>query len=1241
MDDDLGFKPLSATTATAEPEDDDLGFKPIDKDKQQADSLENNLKHETMMKDMAQRQQFMKMQQQKQAAVIAQQKANDPKNMTYDQLKQKFKMQPAKTIQEDIQNQALLKAKKMERDEQSDALLRQQAQHLEGVQDDIADRNKQAIDLLTDQQKAQQANAAAGFAQMPDPGSKEVQQQAQHPVKSLLGAAFNNPLETITGKGFQQRFNEQPVTAKSGGLVEEAKYFTGGVLAGLADQTLAPINAFIPLGAKYIGKIPMLGTTLGEIATKAQITKGIVPTFGQFGKDIDFLAKAAKFAKGEPAAPGLSDAAEKIIIAGGGEVPAKGKSPLMSGLPASGKDEAIGGQALFNDSDPKYPSTMALPIEDLTPKNVAAKIAAKRREFQMADQAAKGSPQARPEQGAVPKLFAPVKQFLDENLKPLKITKNLEGDSNLLIMQNNATDFGINRLAKQLEETMGVTAKEHEQIYFHGEDPNEPLTPKAKEAFDSVALPLKRSISYIAREMGRLKAQIPEENYMPRILLDSGSIFDRLKSGVRTAMANTGSLLTRTAQAFKHRTMMRATTEDGMREVVSVKNDRVLLWKDNKPTDLGPLNIKKFKDLLEKELEPVLNQRKTLQTELRTLEATKGRMEASPIRIQNIKETLTKLEAKEEAVRQEYDPTILRNKVFVDKNGKKWLLGQATTKEIEANTPLKYSHNGIANLLETYRKVSKAYRAAQFLDGLKEDPEFNKIAMKAAPGNQPPNDKWGSVDMPQFRGYLFEPKTKDILNNFQRRISRGDDPAKVFTATNNFLRTAIFFNPLIHLPNIAVHWFVNRGLTAWFSPKRYPTLLNSARKAITDVWKQTPDYQKAMENGVNLLSYKYQGDYIKALYTKTAKELEQNPNLLNSIAKEVGQAPKNLLKGIYNFSGKVTWVMNDVATLQAIYEEQALGKSFETAISDVSKHIPNYIVPARVMGTTLGNRIMTDSNITMFGAYHYGALKSYGEMAKSVVKGGAETAEALDKLAALAVMFYGIYPYIADPMAKFISGNKDARFRRAGATTLLEKIGEFVQGKVDYAQALQSVLTPAVGTRAAVEAGFNVDTFTKKAAVNAGSEGSDVMRRASGLVSPIAEEEKIRTGKVGLFTWFVNRAGMTTTSPNKGKLFRMEDAKTAMQPKIEKLYQSNPDKAQDAADKFNSLQLKKLAEIAKEEKEDKHPPKELMNRLLVKAVARNAPDPDTGMDKYFEPYHKRKLARLNVDESIYEDERNR
>ena len=249
------------------------------------------------------------------------------------------------------------------------------------------------------------------------------------------------------------------------------------------------------------------------------------------------------------------------------------------------------------------------------------------------------------------------------------------------------------------------------------------------------------------------------------------------------------------------------------------------------------------------------------------------------------------------------------------------------------------------------------------------------------------------------------------------------------------------------------------------------------------------------------------------------QQLESDKGTLSKISKELGYAnPANLVKAIYNFSSKATWATNDFATLQAVFEGMEHGKSMEAAIGEVSKHIPNYRIPSEVMGSRFISSIMRgESGLTMFGSYHYGALKSYGEMLSDVKKGltgedPQKAAEALDKISALVIATYFVYPQL-DNIAQYVTGNPNASVKRAGASTFLYNSQQFAQKAMshrgatsaDVSQFVQRTITPSIGLTAGMELYYGRDMHNGRA-FNYG-------QKMASYISPLDYGMKVYQGK--------------------------------------------------------------------------------------------------------------------------------
>jgi diguanylate cyclase (GGDEF)-like protein len=768
-----------------------------------------------------------------------------------------------------------------------------------------------------------------------------------------------------------------------------------------------------------------------------------------------------------------------------------------------------------------------------------------------------------------------IKEYLDKTAEQVKYSGDLAEDHYLIKGKGDADDI----LTKEQMKKTKASLKDQEAIYNWVENHNEPLTPEQKNIYEQERAPVKKAIDEereYQKSMGiPLKDIGDAENYTPRYVKDRGGYLDNILSGSKGVLS--GGLLRKTTGSMKHRIMLKATNELGEEHVVSVKKGRVTAWDEDKGTDLGNLNIKTNEQLLDKELEPLETKKNRLESELKILSQRKG----ADIRKEHIQNELEGIQKQIDDIHEGYNPAELNGKTFVDKNGQQWKLSQATTKEIEKNTSVKYHKTIIFNELHNLNRLRKVSRAVKYLENLKTNPQFKKFAVDLQKNAIPEGYK--ETQLPQLHGFAFPEKVTNTLDTFYKRASNGlISPETLYGSINKVMRNAIFFNMFMHTPNILVHWAVNRGLSSLAIPSRYVDLIKTSRQAFEDVLTMNENYLKVIENGGgSFFARQMNKDFEKGIIKYMGEELEAKPLLAGAVGKALGYTnPKNLIKAIYDWSGKVTWFTQDFCERQAVYEEMLHGKTMRQAVLDVGKHIPNYRIPAEIMNSTSLARLMkTEHGVTMFGAYHYGALRSYGEMIKSIVGKTPikEKAEAFDKLSMMALIGFFVYPQM-DKLAKFATGNKNAKFRRAGAITFPYKTQQFlkqnfaglkpseigqklVTGNIDFADYLQSVMTPSVGLQVGTEILSGRDWRTG-AKVTPG----EVALRS---ISPLGYGEKIAKGKLTPKNFALSFIGISSPkvdidsmSPTEYNAYKMAMSHIPQKERTKEQIKASTDKAE-------------------------------------------------------------------------------
>jgi len=750
--------------------------------------------------------------------------------------------------------------------------------------------------------------------------------------------------------------------------------------------------------------------------------------------------------------------------------------------------------------------------------------------------------------------------YLSKSKEMTELSGNIADDLLKLRLKAKADKIRANKLIK----SANVSAKDEEAILYHIEDKNYPLTLEQQQLLETQIEPIRADRERLFNKIKKDgKVPLTREDYTPRQIAGKGGIYDRIIAEIESTGGGVG-VLSKSGSMFKKRTMKALVDEKGNRVIASIKDGKVVVFTNKQPEFAGNLNMKQYEDLLDKEIKPLNERIKALSKEKQILSSVKTRDAVGEQRvgnlankITNLKDTLknrgitkearaemnaeiasarkelraierarvkpteeivltanriktidrkiAELETKIDMATEKYNPNELNNKVFIDKNGHTWKVTDARVKEIEANTNLKYHKFVMENELLAHNKLRQIDRAIEYLDKLKESPEFRKVAYKLGEGLPP--EGWRTTDLPQFRGWVFDQRTAEVFDDFNRKMQQGGDPLRILSAVNGVLRNAIFFNPLIHIPNIVIHAIVRRGLYRLAIPKDYLRLYQSGSRALEAILTRNNDYIEMLENGANLLfSDTVDDNFQKIMLDKTKEELKQDNKLAEFVAKDLKYLnPAELIKGIYRFSGQATWFINDLATMQAVYEEMAEGKTMQQAIKEVGKHIPNYVLPSRVLNSRLLAEANLNKNLTMFGAYHYGAFRSYGEMLKDLAGKGKtpqERLEALDKLAMLAVVIFLMYPAL-DKVAEKVTGKKGAFFRRAGAATIPVNTWKMLTGKIDYSQWLQSIYTPAPATKELVQLFFNINTYTKKPLIAVENILEDLKKQIVDSISPV------------------------------------------------------------------------------------------------------------------------------------------
>lgn len=460
-----------------------------------------------------------------------------------------------------------------------------------------------------------------------------------------------------------------------------------------------------------------------------------------------------------------------------------------------------------------------------------------------------------------------VDSFINRVQQTQPFTGNLESD-----IKKIKGHYTANRLALKeiLKGNRNLNKDDLEAVYHHAEDANSPLTSKQQEVFNNYYKPLKDAESQAMSELSGKEANTSED-YIHRIAQNKNTNLEQFFAGRRQSPEE--GINRKTVNSQKGRTVKSLTDENGNRIVVSIKSPKddlgnvkgakqVTALRSGKETeDLGTFRTKTNQELMDKEVKPFQTKLSNLEKEgnallkvrvrggvpdarinelahkvalLQDKEITEGLTNANRRSIQQavmkakelerVKEPSTNATSRLDTINhnilrikhaisnieENYNPDELNGRVFLDKNKNRYTIGDATTKEIEANSNVRYYKEPLLNTALNLINTLNAKTAKDFMENWKLSPDFSEHAIKDGEGKIP--DDWKSVSNPAFRGYYFDPKTADTIERYMGSHAAPTGlVSKAYNAVTNLVTQAIVLNPYIHGANLYIQSLIKSG----------------------------------------------------------------------------------------------------------------------------------------------------------------------------------------------------------------------------------------------------------------------------------------------------------------------------------------------------------------------------------------------------------------------------------------------
>ena len=645
-----------------------------------------------------------------------------------------------------------------------------------------------------------------------------------------------------------------------------------------------------------------------------------------------------------------------------------------------------------------------------------------------------------------------VKDFLDNYSQAKKSSGDVVKDvtsvrNKAALLQHDAAEVG-----KGFSTTQADREAADKYLEARGAGLSLPKLTKAQQQIVDNADALKK-------ETDKDKATLAKETRRPaketgngvhRIALGKNSPLERFMKGDRKSPVNSRSMRT-TVDSNQARKLYALTDEDGNRTVAHIANQTVknedgrivsqgkmvtrLENAGKKSTPLGRLKLTTNEDQMDKELQPIKKQLDNLDQEKRILSATKGRTAAASQRLANIEDNISSLNRDYANTLNKYDINDLDDKKFTAKDGTTYTVGQATKDEITKATGQKYLIHPEMAALDDMVRTKQALYNAQILSKWKDSPDFDKIAVEQ--GHDAPKG-WKSVNMPQLKGYQFEPHVADMLNMLFNNADTDDD---WISKANRQLRNAIVAVPIKHTGNEAITNLVDRGVSALL-PNKVIAQSKNVLKAMDEVHNFGPLWRQVLESGAHMTSA--DSDSFGKMVQEQLEGLMDHPQASDDL-KKVISAPVQAYKA---FQRGTVWVAQDVLNMSRILDRMDEGQSLDDAIHDTEKFNLAYQVPPKVLGSTKIANVLRGSNSILFGSYRYDLFRINANYLKDAVKisDPKTAAKAVDSLAMEALVVAGFATAVKSGVEK-LTGNRNAYMTAPGVAGLAEDVWELASGR--------------------------------------------------------------------------------------------------------------------------------------------------------------------------------------------------
>lgn len=442
-------------------------------------------------------------------------------------------------------------------------------------------------------------------------------------------------------------------------------------------------------------------------------------------------------------------------------------------------------------------------------------------------------------------------------------------------------------------------------------------------------------------------------------------------------------------------------------------------------------------------------------------------------------------------------------------------LGEATRKEIEAATggDVAYHDNAFGVYSTALLQTRRALRSVRLLNEIKQAPEMNEIARSPFSKGEIPKG-WKEIPgSPEFRGWKFEPKYAEEIEDFLGGINRDAGKLSVLDKLNKFTLNLLFWANPIHAYNITDAFLTTKGLGGL--AKDLPGTTGDLLKSVKSVATRDKYNMQQARAGVPMPGLDTAGEEFRRMTMDVmgVKARQDPKNFLQFIKRFGFDTPKAFFDRMGEVSHKAVFSWQDVLqqTLERGYMRQGLTQA--QATEKAAKTFMNYRTPSRVgdqrwMGQALQGQAWLD-----FPKYSYGRLKGMYNMLGGAAKLDPKSIDQLLMVAAL----YEFGQHAINPLLKQTTGQENAEFGNFGYTVFPELAEKIAEGKRTPGQAAQSLGSPGYLMQG-IDMARGINPFIGKPLVipgeSPGEMGMDYASEFANKLSPMQRLGQISSGNM-------------------------------------------------------------------------------------------------------------------------------